>query len=295
MRYVARTRPRPATRSAGRGHTGLSGWLRRATLGTALGLRPLDVAPHDAPARPGAGQVLDAQPGLVRQPAGERAGEDPTVRLSVGAVRRTGRPSPTTDVDASRRPAATAAGAASGTSTATSPAGCRSGSTVAGVVGASVTPRSRSTASRSVTDSPAAPTSAIGAPVSTSAPGSTSSRRITPSVSASTSTTAFAVSTVATTSRADTDAFSATDQLDSTASVVPVAISGIRSSSGTAQAPDVGEIWRSAVTTSSDRAIAARSSTLLIDGDASPPVTRSTGWSSQSKNRRWISSASQPP
>ena len=30
-------------------------------------------------------------------------------------------------------------------------------------------------------------------------------------------------------------------------------------------------------------------------GDASPPVTRSTGWSSQSKNRRWISSASQPP
>jgi hypothetical protein len=30
-------------------------------------------------------------------------------------------------------------------------------------------------------------------------------------------------------------------------------------------------------------------------GDASPPVTRSIGWSSQSKKRRWISSASQPP
>ena len=31
------------------------------------------------------------------------------------------------------------------------------------------------------------------------------------------------------------------------------------------------------------------------DGDDSPPVTRCTGWSSQSKRRRWISSASQPP
>ena len=30
-------------------------------------------------------------------------------------------------------------------------------------------------------------------------------------------------------------------------------------------------------------------------GLASPPVTRSTGWSSQSKKRRWISSASHPP
>ena len=52
---------------------------------------------------------------------------------------------------------------------------------------------------------------------------------------------------------------------------------------------------RSAVTTSSRWAIAARSSTLLMLGDASPPVTRWIGWSSQSKKRRWISSASQPP
>ena len=51
----------------------------------------------------------------------------------------------------------------------------------------------------------------------------------------------------------------------------------------------------SSATTSSVWAIAARSSTLLMLGDASPPVTRCTGWSSQSKNRRWISSASQPP
>ena len=35
--------------------------------------------------------------------------------------------------------------------------------------------------------------------------------------------------------------------------------------------------------TSSVLAMAARSSTLLMLGDASPPVTRSTGWSSQSK------------
>ena len=46
---------------------------------------------------------------------------------------------------------------------------------------------------------------------------------------------------------------------------------------------------------SSDCAMAARSRTLLMLGDASPPVTRSTGWSSQSNRRRWISSASQPP
>ena len=48
-------------------------------------------------------------------------------------------------------------------------------------------------------------------------------------------------------------------------------------------------------TTSSVRAIAARSSTLEMLGLASAPVTRCTGWSSQSKKRRWISSASQPP
>ena len=41
--------------------------------------------------------------------------------------------------------------------------------------------------------------------------------------------------------------------------------------------------------------MAARSSTLLMLGEASPPVTRCTGESSQSKKRRWISSASQPP
>ena len=48
-------------------------------------------------------------------------------------------------------------------------------------------------------------------------------------------------------------------------------------------------------TTSSVRAIAARSSTFEMLGLASEPVTRCTGWSSQSKKRRWISSASQPP
>ena len=47
--------------------------------------------------------------------------------------------------------------------------------------------------------------------------------------------------------------------------------------------------------TSSVRAIAARSRTLEMLGLASEPVTRCTGWSSQSKKRRWISSASQPP
>src|SRR5690606_18732389 len=47
--------------------------------------------------------------------------------------------------------------------------------------------------------------------------------------------------------------------------------------------------------TSSVRAIAARSSTFEMLGLASPPVTRSIGWSRWSKNRRWISSASQPP
>jgi hypothetical protein len=41
--------------------------------------------------------------------------------------------------------------------------------------------------------------------------------------------------------------------------------------------------------------IAARSSTLLMLGDASPPVTRSIGRSSQSNSRRPISSASHPP
>lgn len=40
---------------------------------------------------------------------------------------------------------------------------------------------------------------------------------------------------------------------------------------------------------------AARSSTLLTLGAASPPVTRITGASSQSKNRRWISSDNHAP
>ena len=48
-------------------------------------------------------------------------------------------------------------------------------------------------------------------------------------------------------------------------------------------------------TTSSVRAIAARSSTFEMLGLASEPDTRCTGWSSQSKKRRWTSSASQPP
>ena len=47
--------------------------------------------------------------------------------------------------------------------------------------------------------------------------------------------------------------------------------------------------------TSSRRAIAARSSTLLMLGEASPPVTRSTGAVQPVEDRRWISSASQPP
>ena len=41
--------------------------------------------------------------------------------------------------------------------------------------------------------------------------------------------------------------------------------------------------------------MAARSSTLLMLGEAVAPVTRPMGASSQSKSRRWISSASQPP
>ena len=51
----------------------------------------------------------------------------------------------------------------------------------------------------------------------------------------------------------------------------------------------------SPATMSSVVAIAACSSTREIDGDDSAPVTRCTGWSSQSKKRRCTSSASQPP
>src|SRR6185436_19666705 len=50
-----------------------------------------------------------------------------------------------------------------------------------------------------------------------------------------------------------------------------------------------------AAATSASFAIAALSSTLLMLGDASPPVTRQTGPSRRSKKRRWISSASHPP
>src|SRR6478609_7771894 len=58
------------------------------------------------------------------------------------------------------------------------------------------------------------------------------------------------------------------------------------------QAPNPTRTASSPATTSSVRAIAARSSTREMLGEASPPVTRATGWSSQSKYRRWISSAS---
>ena len=84
----------------------------------------------------------------------------------------------------------------------------------------------------------------------------------------------------------------ATGQPARVADVVAAAISGMRSSSGMS-VPHDRVSARS--TTSSVFAMAARSSTLLMLGDASPPVTRCTGWSSQSKKRRWISSASQPP
>lgn len=54
-------------------------------------------------------------------------------------------------------------------------------------------------------------------------------------------------------------------------------------------------ISRSAESISFGRAQAAASSTFEIEGEASPPCTRFTGWSSQSKKRRWISSARKPP
>ena len=156
---------------------------------------------------------------------------------------------------------------------------------------AATTPIPARKASRSATVSPTAAYTAIGEPTSTRLPSATSWRRITPSVSASTSTTALSVSIVTIASPAANSSPTATIQVERTASVASAAISGIRRIS----ARPSPAISRSLAATSSLRAMAARSSTLLMLGDASPPVTRSTGWSSQSKKRRWISSDSQPP
>ena len=71
--------------------------------------------------------------------------------------------------------------------------------------------------------------------------------------------------------------FDATGQPASIADVVAAAISGMRRSSGIVSTARRGQRGS---TTSSVFAMAARSSTLLMLGDASPPVTRCTGWSS---------------
>ena len=92
-----------------------------------------------------------------------------------------------------------------------------------------------------------------------------------------------------------------TSQFAMAASVASASTLGIRTTEAISRSPPLRNDLPirphplQPATTSSVRAIAARSSTREIDGLASPPVTRCTGWSSQSKKRRWISSASQPP
>ena len=117
-----------------------------------------------------------------------------------------------------------------------------------------------------------------------------------PSTSAPYSTTAFSVS-ISASGVTDGDCLLAGDQpgLAMTASVAPASTLGHPHHRGHQRRPPTPRPVSRPATTSSVRAIAARSSTFEMLGRASAPVTRCTGWSSQSKKRRWISSASQPP
>ena len=103
------------------------------------------------------------------------------------------------------------------------------------------TPSSASNALRSSTSSPGSPSSAIGAPTSTTAPVGTSVLRITPSASAGTSTTAFSVSTVAIASWALNGVCSGTGHCDSTASTALAATSGMRSNRAMSGLRDLSE------------------------------------------------------
>ena len=135
-------------------------------------------------------------------------------------------------------------------------------------------------ASRSSIDSPGAHCSAIASPTSTRVPGSTRNLTISPGSSASMSTWALSVSTVATTSDW------AKETPWCTCHSVSTADDGIGGDAWHPQQRRHGQAPTTSVSlaaTSSVLAMAARSSTLLMLGDASPPVTRSTGWSSQSK------------
>ena len=116
-----------------------------------------------------------------------------------------------------------------------------------------------------------------------------------PSISEAYSTTALSVSISA--SGVPTSTFwpTATSQVAIAASVTPVSTSGMRIVVAISAPPIPARSRSMPATTSSVRAIAARSSTFEMLGLASLPVTRCTGWSSQSKKRRWISSASHPP
>ena len=116
-----------------------------------------------------------------------------------------------------------------------------------------------------------------------------------PASSAPYSTTAFSVSISATGWPTTSSSPGATSQVWSDASVAPAITDGIRTTIAISAPPRPMRMRSRPATTSSVRAIAARSSTFEMLGLASPPVTRSIGWSSQSKKRRCSSSASHPP
>ncbi len=189
----------------------------------------------------------------------------------------------TNGVAKSRRPLVAAAGAATAAVTS-------SGSGMAGAAA----PTSRA-GSMSASVSPGASTTAMGSPTAIVDPGSAISRARIPSTSAAYSTRAFSVSISASGSPiaicvAHRDQPGLDDRLAGVGGHLRHPHHG-----GHQRCPIPTRIFSRPATTSSVLAIAARSSTLEMLGDASSPDTRSTGWSSQSKSLRCISSASQPP
>ena len=144
--------------------------------------------------------------------------------------------------------------------------------------------------------SPSFTSTAMGAPISPASPAASTIRPTTPASSALYSTIAFSVSISASGSPTATVSPGATSQLAMAASVAPASTLGIRTTDAISRPfPKPARTRSRPAATSSVRAIAARSSTFEMLGLASEPVTRCTGWSSQSKKRRWTSSASQPP